>query len=224
MGNKTESEMLFEQFCIERGIRYEPISTESDEGQKTPDYYIYPNAQLIVVEVKQIDPTKQELEQLKEFETKGWVVSGEGKPGDRVRNKIAAGGKQIRVKAGDKYPTLLVLYNNVSLFNHANAYSIKVAMYGLETHLLAIPQDPSQRPYLVEKKYGPKRKMTIDANTSISAVGVLAKDNDLGLQLSIFHNIYAAIPIPPQILRYLGVMQFTLEQKQVSQFSDWIEI
>ncbi|MCK5643430.1 MAG: hypothetical protein KAJ19_21650 [Gammaproteobacteria bacterium] len=51
MTMQTISEKLFENFCIENKIPLDLIATESDEGQKTPDYIIDASGNTIVVEI-----------------------------------------------------------------------------------------------------------------------------------------------------------------------------
>ena len=214
---------MFEAFCERNGLVFQPIPTKSKEGEKTPDYDVCIDGQRLVVEIKQIDPNPEESLQQKILDAGGMAV-GSTTPGARVRSKIAAGVGQIKIRAKGKYPSILVLYNNVLLTDHTNPYFVRVAMYGLETHVLGVPKEMDRPPYLIDKKFGPKRKMTKDDNTSISAVAVLAKSVEDGPKLSIFHNVYAEIPLSPELLRPTDVRQFTLEEKIVGKFQDWKEI
>jgi len=204
-------------------LRTESIPTKAKEQEETPDYYIYIGQQKIVYEIKQINPNEDELEQQRLFEGGGLVVSG-GTPGARVRNKITAGAGQIRIRAKGKYPSILVLYNNVLIADHTNSYFIQVAMYGLETHVLAVPKDATISPYLTDKKFGPKRKMSKDNNTSISAVGVIFHNAEGIATLRVYHNVYAEIPLSTELLRQFNIRQFTLTEKLVGQFPEWKEI
>jgi hypothetical protein len=92
-------------------------------------------------------------------------------------------------------------------------------MYGLETHDIAVPSDVRRSPFLVEKRFGPKRKMTNETNTSISGIAVLGDG-----VLTIYHNVFAAMPLNPQLFRGLKVRHFSLGEKQPGQVQDWIEI
>jgi hypothetical protein len=224
MTKKTESEILFETFCNQNDIGFEPIPTRSKEQEQTPDYDIYVGGQKVVVEVKQIDPNPEEIVQERLLESHRFVVRDVGPPGARVRSKITAGASQIRIRAKSKYPSVLILYNNVPISIHTDPYSIRVAMYGLETHVLGVPKEMDKSPYLIDKKFGPKRKMTKDEKTYISAVAEMVKDVKGSPQLFIFHNVYAEIPLMPEIFRSCKVRQFTLEEKVVGQFQDWKEL
>lgn len=221
---KTESEILFEAFCNQNGIRVVPIPTKSKEGEETPDYDVYIYGQKVVVEIKQIDPNREEIIQQGLLDSQGFATYDVGTPGARVRSKITAGASQIRVRAKGKHPSMLVLYNNVLLTDHANPYCIRVAMYGLETHVLGVPKEMDKSPYLIDKKFGPKRKMTKSENTSISAVTLLVDAAKGVPKLFIYHNIHAEIPLTPEMFRPYGVRQFTLEEKVAGRFQDWKEI
>ena len=223
MSRKTESESLFESFCDQNGIRREAIPTMAKQQEETPDYYIYIGQQKIVCEIKQIDPNEEEMEQQRIFEAGGLAVSG-STPGDRVRTKIAAGASQIRVRAKGRLPSILVVYNNVLIADHANPYFILVAMYGLETHVLAVPEDRNISPYLTDKKFGPKRKMSKEHNTSVSAVAVISTNLEGIATLRVYHNIYAEIPLSPELFRRSNIRQFTVGEKVVGHLPDWTEV
>jgi hypothetical protein len=119
---------------------------------------------------------------------------------------------------------MLIIYNNVLLTNYTDSYSVLVAMYGLEMHVLAISKEINKAPYLIDKKFGPKQKMTRDTNTSISAVAILEKDNTGVMKLSVFHNSYAEIKLNPDLFRFYEVRQFTLEEKIPGEIQGWREI
>jgi hypothetical protein len=223
MSKKTESEILFETFCAQIEIRCEPIPTKPKENEVTPDYDIYPNQQKVVIEIKQIDPNAEEITRQKIVDA-GGVAGTSGTPGARVRSKIAAGAGQIRIRAKGKYPSILILYNNVPLSDHTHPYFIRVAMYGLESIVLGVPKEMDRLPYLIDKKFGPRRKMTKNDNTSISAVAVLEKNAEGNLILFIYHNAHAEIPLSPEIFCSNSVRQFALEEKVVGRFQDWREI
>jgi hypothetical protein len=56
---KTESEIYFEKFCERNRF---PLSTVPVGSNRTPDYTLTVGGQLVVVEVKEIQPTAEELE------------------------------------------------------------------------------------------------------------------------------------------------------------------
>lgn len=223
MSKITESEILFEKFCRLNGITFERVPTEATEGIQTPDYDLPVHDRKIVVEVKQINPNAEEIEQQKKFDAGGQAVMG-GTPGGRVREKITAGAPQIRIRAKGKYPSILVVYNNVPLHDHTSAYDVLVAMYGLETHHIAVPNQPDRSPYLLDKKFGPESRMTKNQNTSISAIGVLYERTEEELWLIVYHNIYAEIPLKAEWLSPPAIRQFTLGEKKEFEIQIWSEI
>ena len=163
------------------------------------------------------------MEQQRIFEAGGLAISG-STPGDRVRNKITAGASQIRVRAKGRLPSILVVHNNVLIGDHTNPYFILVAMYGLETHMLAVPEDPNIRPYLTDKKFGHKRKMSPAHNTSVSAVAVISSNLEGIATLRVYHNIHAKIPLPFDLFRRPNIRQFTVGKKVVGHLPDWSEV
>jgi hypothetical protein len=196
---KTDSEDLFELYCVQNDIPYEPVPTKSDERKKTPDYDVFPNSKKTIVEIKQIDPNPEEKNKFKLFLTQH-SVSGQMTPGSRVRSKITKAAPQICVRSNGIYPSILVLYNNVINCDHTTPYNILVGMYGFETHVLGVSKKIDHSPFLIDKKFGPKQKMTKNDNTSISAIAVLKKNNEKP-DLLIYHNIFAKIPLEPSVVR-----------------------
>lgn len=214
---RTESEQLFEDFCRKHQILCNQIPVATT---KTPDYELFIDGLKVVVEVKQIDSNPQEVEGLKKFLAGGVAVTG-GTPGSRVRQKITSSSSQIRLRAKNKHPSLLVLYNNVLLANYTSDYNVLVAMYGLETLMFELPKG-QVKPQLVSKRHGPRQGLTHKHNTSISAVGILSQVGGL-VSLSIFHNHFASIPIGPTVLQGHGIKQFQA-QTIPSGFQSWAEI
>lgn len=192
---------------------------------KTPDYKINVDGLDIVVEIKQVDPSKEEKALLREFEEKGHIVHGDT-PGDRVRSKIKSAGPQLSKPSKGKCPSILVLYNNLPfvLGNPVEPYNIRVGMYGLETIVLSVPKDYSKSPSVIDRKFGPKRKLTEEHNTSISAVAVLINRNDKDLWLNIYHNIYAEVQLPLGLISSRNADEFILSENQRGEFQEWVNI
>lgn len=217
---RTLSEVLFEQFCRDKGIGCKPVTV----GRKrTPDYDIYLPRRKVVTEVKEITPNPTERAAEAALRRgKFSVVSIT--PGERVRGKIADASPQIKARAKYRYPGLLVLFDNSFLTRHLDPYQIRVAMYGFETVVFAVPRNIRESPYPINRKYGPRRKMTPTHNTSISAVGILAAPQNGEVNLIVYHNDHAAQPLSPTLFARYGVRQFELEQDQPGTIADWKEI
>lgn len=173
MSNKTVSERLFECFCDDNHIEYKRIEASSIPNKKEPDYEIQMATELVVVEVKQFDPSEEEKKLYKQLWERGYTDAYVREPGAKARLKIQAGAKQLKARSKGKLPTLLVLYNNVPISDRGvDPYEIKTAMYGIEKIDLAVDPD-ANRVSVTERGFGPKRKVTPSSNTSLSAVGAL---------------------------------------------------
>jgi hypothetical protein len=221
MSGKTKSEALFEAFCDRCRIQYNRVCT--GEG-KTPDYDICIKGRKVVVEVKQFDPNPEDIAAEKELAEKHCVVYGKGQPGDRVRKKITEAGPQISSRARGKYPSILVLYDNVPVALNAAGYNILVAMYGLEKYVFAVSRDPSKPLSIIDHRFGPEKKMTEEYNTSISAIGVLREAPGGKTEMHIYHNVFAAVELHPSLFAGLPVEQYVLEDKLEGRFRQWIKV
>jgi hypothetical protein len=206
---KTESEIYFEDFCRRNGFSLLPVPVTTT---KTPDYTLTVAGHLVVVEVKEIQPTDEELESERLA-----IESGVGNciditPGKSVRKKIADCSKQIKARTQGKHPGMLVLWEGGRCWGrHTEPYHVRVAMAGFEQVIVTVPPIASNRsPSFTGMKHGPSRKMTEDANTSISAVAVLCLPADDNMLLQIYHNRYAAIPLEPGLLVGSEVTQYWL--------------
>lgn len=207
----TRSEKLFERFCSERSILFRSVAVGSE---KTPDYDLEINGQLIAVEVKQLDRDEQA------WSNEGKVKESCTIPGEHIRRKINRAGPQLRARAAEGYPSILVLYNNiyriVGLFSEP--YDFLVAMYGLQSIVMEVPRDGL--PYMKGQRFGPRRKMTDSANTSFSALARLGEDQDERLFLDVFHNAYASAPLDPAVLRGRSIRHFTIPRGGL-EFVEW---
>jgi hypothetical protein len=215
------AEQLFERFCGRVGIKAIRIPTGTE---KTPDYRISICDHDVVVEVKQIDPNKEEEAELAKFD-RGESGGYSALPGTRLRRELSKADKQLATVAKDRHPAMAVFYNNVFLRYHTDPYNIRVAMYGVEQVVVAVSSDPKVRPRYVGTKFGPKRKLTPEHNRTTSAVGalILNPPGDLqSPQLIVYHNIYARHPLPPELLRPYGIMQFTLPEGSPNESREWI--
>jgi hypothetical protein len=201
----TISETLFEKFCSNSEIKCVPIQLEKS---RTPDYEILIDEKRIIVEIKEIERNKEEKASLRlhGFE------EGHGIPGDRIRAKINKACTQIKNRSKGIYPSILVLVD-LTWGGHLDPYYIRVAMYGLEQIHMNIPVNLSKRPYITGIDYGPKRKMTQDNNTSISAIGVLSATNKKEILLQLYHNRYAAVPLDHNLLKNYRIEHFRLEEE-----------
>ena len=97
-------------------------------------------------------------------------------------------------------------------------------MYGLEQVHISVPQDPNISPHATGMSYGPKRKMTENQNTTISAIGVLSTPAKNDIRLDVYHNIYAAQPLDHTLMAKYGIRQFCLVKQGPRTTAQWQEI
>lgn len=216
----TLSEQLFETYCSRHGIVWERVP-ETDS--RTPDYELIFGEHRVIVEVKEIARNKEEIESDRVMEERGWGNVLSHTPGERVRKKIASCSPQIKARALGKLPSVLVVFDARGL-RHIDPYNIRVAMYGLEQVHFSVPPIGQGRPLVVGMSHGPKRKMTPEANTSISAVGAMFMPDEHTIHMNVYHNRFAAVALPPSLLRQHGVPQLKIEERAVDAASEWQEI
>ena len=206
---RTVSELLFQDvICEQAQIGCSRIDEEPNA--RSPDYRLDVDGQVIIAEVKEIGMNKQDRQAAEQMAKHGYGGVG-GTVGDRVRHKINKSGPQIRARTEGRYPGMLVLYDTTG-HGWLDPVQIEAAMYGPLTLELAVPQDPSIKPYKVRDKFGPGRKMTPNANTSVSAIGAIIRSGyeDWNFNLVVYHNAHAAIPIDPALLDRHGIRQATM--------------
>ena len=186
------SELLFEDYCKRVGIHCARIQ---EEHGKTPDYKLVIDDRTIIAEVKEFTQNKDDTE-----------------PGARVRKKIQDSSPQIKARTAGCHPGLLVLYDNGRIVPNFLPNHIMTAMYGQMVLDINVPRDISKKPYISDARLGPKKKMTKDDNTSISAIGALVVPGpDLILKLHVYHNRFAKVPIDPKLLARRGILQHRID-------------
>ena len=159
--SQTVSEREFEAFWRLRSI---PLTRIPEGDTQTPDYEITLGSERIIVEVKETSPNREELESRRLVAARGYGIAIGGTPGDRVRKMISSASAQLKARAQRKLPTLLVVFDEGRVAGHVEGFQIRVAMYGLEQILLAVPPVGYGRPYVSGVGHGPKRKMTMTDN------------------------------------------------------------
>lgn len=221
----TQSEKWFEGYCAGSGIPCKRISVETN---KTPDYELMIDGQRIIVEVKEISRNREERRSDQLLSERGYGDRLSNTPGDRVRKKITDSSAQIKARTQGIYPSILVLcdlkFGCGQIAGHLDPYNIRVAMYGLEQMHMAVPRDYSVSPYSTGMSYGPKRKMTENHNTSISAIGVLCTPGANEIVLHIYHNKFAAVPLDPGLPAKYGIHQYELEGEVSGNTAKWRQL
>ena len=218
----TESEDLFESFCVDQSLIYERIQ---ESGDKSPDYWVTIADSRILVEVKQIEPNREEREMLNTplDEWDPVNVYHWGLPGERIRKKISDAMPQLKSLSKGILPTLLVVFDAIKFWPElTDQNAVKVAMYGIETILISSEVAPEGGAKIIRKWHGSRRRLTQEHNTTLSAVGIIAK-GDNGISFDLYHNFYASLPLPRNELARYGIKQFYLCKAPFDAFPDWEE-
>lgn len=228
VASQTKSERLFEAFCREQGLDYRRL--EPDGEARSPDYEVALPTRSLIAEIKQFNANAEERRLERQLETRGYTDVYGTRPGDRVRRKISQADPQLKSLCRGVRPGIVVLFNNVGVTNrHTAPYNIKTGMYGIEAIDLAFDPGTGTGPLVVERRFGPNRKMSPGMNTTVSAVAVLREDwppreDRPTIALDVFHNIFARVPLDPEELRGRLVRHFTLDEKVRGRFQDWVEL
>ena len=189
---------------------------------RRPDYEVEFAGERIVTEVKQFDPNDEEAESIRRMEA-GGIGGTTATPGDRIRKAIHRAAPQLKALSKGECPTMLVVYNNSGAKQHTDPYSIATAMQGLDVVPVLVPEDPSISPQFQDAHSGPGKKMTANANATISAIGVLRTDFDDEPLLCIYRNSHARHPIEPEWLRHPRIHHFRLPDDSASSLGGWEE-
>ena len=219
---KTHADRLFEGFCALRGIECQSFSVADG---KHPDYEIVLSGQRVVVEVKVLEPNDEERV-VNERRARAEIVAGGGKPGERLRREIRPANAQLKAfLAGRKLPTMLVVFNNSGCSIHTRDYSVMTAMQGYDEIPVMVPTDPAESSTFGAARSGRhERAMRPNANTSTSAIAILHDLEAQDIQLVVYHNRFASVPLEPAILRIQGVAQRRLPDDVASSLeAPWAE-
>jgi hypothetical protein len=189
---------------------------------RTPDYEIFVPRRKVVVEIKEISPNREELDAQRRARNGEFVVVSTT-PGQRVRGKISDAVPQIKARSKGRFPGILVLMDTGFAAEHTSPYNIRVAMHGFETLVYAVPRDPSHSPYVKDKRFGGSRKMTPTNNTSVSAIAVIGHVSG-NLDLRVYHNPHAAVPLLPAALHRYQVPQYALASSVPGVIPDWVQV
>ena len=138
-----------------------------------------------------------------------------------MRQEITASRNQLRGEAKGRFPALLVLFDGTGGRTGAIAsHDVLVAMYGEESVEYAVDVPPGTAHMPPSFKTGGNRGVDRNANTTVSAIAVLA--GSVGaLRLDVYHNCYAAIPLPPAWLQGGLVRHFAVTPWREGSFRAW---
>ncbi len=176
--SKTRSEILFERFLAENQIPYTPLPVEAN--LRTPDFCVFIGDLKVIFEVKEI--------------TGAWDIGlHTGRVGERVRQKINRGKRQMQNKSQEGNPTVLLVFNNhdpLQLFGTED-HDFEHAMYGENS--LRMRLDTME---IAGRFHGGRDSMQVNKNTSISALGRLkGGKGDAPVTVTLFENFYASVSL-----------------------------
>jgi hypothetical protein len=210
----TISEELFENLCAERGIGCArvPASTEKTAA----DYRVSLGSLTLVTEVKQLDPSGEDK---KLAEIWGTPQSFTVAPSDRVQSLLEEGYPQVKRSSEDKWPTMIVIYNNSGRWNWIDNFTVTKAMFGEYGIVLGLQAD--QMIAVVGQKYFGQRKVTKDTFRCLSVVGVLKRAGADAIGPDCYHNPFTNVPVEPTLLRSLADAQYVHPNPHDRGFVPW---
>jgi hypothetical protein len=215
----TLGEKLFEQACAATGIRCLRLRVAKVAGFQRPDYKVAVSDCGAIVEVKQIDRNRKERRQAEEVAA-GRPVAWRSTPGARLRGLIRSGSAQLQRVSRRGIPTAVAIFDGTFSLSCTDPYNVKVAMYGLDEIVLALPEGLT--PYHIGMKSGGKEVLTKKHNTSVSAVIIIRKvppsEGPMPILL-VYHNHFARVPFDYDRLRGYVCDQFALGQT-----GDWVAV
>ena len=215
MTERTISEQLFESLCSGKAV---PCTRIPTGAAKTPDYEIVLGVQRVAVEIKQLDENEEDKRINRSLEA-GLDTGGTIPPTPRLRKKIAEGYSQLKAVARDGQPCILVVYNNSGFLNFIDAFTVTTAMFGSFAVRLGLTVKGHSE--VIGHGFMGKRKVTRNTCKRLSAIGVLNDGSTGSVRLEVYHNPYAAVPIPPASLSLLAASQFLHPDPHTGSFVTW---
>lgn len=208
----TESEHVFRLFCRQRDIACARVETSRILGERRPDFRVRrPHQRSVIVEVKQVEPNAAERAAIVAGNAvRRWIMPNVV-PGDRIRKAIGNAVPQLRTLTRGRYPSILMMYDTFpGRSNHTDPHSVLTAMRGVDVIDVEVPADPRDRPRFGPIRPGPGQKLRADANTTISAIGLMLRQSQRRITVAVFHNRHAKVPLRVADLRGSNVLHFDL--------------
>jgi hypothetical protein len=174
---KTNSEILFENFCNSNQITWEKIEKGS---VRTPDYRVFFEDQVVYIEVKQIDRDDN-------FS----AGFSSRTVGSHIREKIKEARSQVKAGSSTSSPSILIVYNNLDpmqMFG-TSEHDFITAMYGEMT--LDFNKAENR---VTDSFYGRNRSFSEDRSVYFSALGFLSNIGGT-ISVQIYENVFAQNPL-----------------------------
>ena len=197
----TRSESLFEDYCHGNHIQCERIR---ESAVRTPDFAIRLHDSDVVCEIKQLNLGKRERDALAQA-----LENGSGAYGvpHRLRRKLKNVSGQLKNVSSASIPTILVVFDNTPFRTELEHATVVQALYGTIGYPIRMSAD--SEPVAGDPFLAGDRGFTSTQNTAVSALAVL-EELDGTSRLRVYHNLYAAVPLDPQLFQGLPVEQKVL--------------
>lgn len=217
---KTQSEIAFEQFCNQNSITFTRVIPNSNEAHRHPDYIIECGEFRLVVEIKEMGDTDREKKLRRRLDQDGRTGVHNPLKNKRVSEKINKAMPQLRQMAGDKYPAMLILFDETSLFA-LDGLDIRLGMFGEDVIEVTVKEGLSVPFVKSTHRFGRGQKVGASRNTTLSAVGLLRRFNNK-LSLDIYHNHFAKLPLPKECFENSSDSQWRLSEHPLAGgLRDW---
>jgi hypothetical protein len=177
-------------------------------GHQRPDYGIKVEHRWWIVEVKEIAEKSEDRALLQDVllgkPQAHWMEQPLGK---RLCQSIKDAAKQLRKFSRRGFPTVVCFFDTTIGFYLEHSH-VEQAMFGQEVLNFEVSADPHHQPHFLGRRFGKKATLTRDHNNSISAVAVLHQTAGLMLEINLYHNPHARVPIPDHVMTSLVPRQY----------------
>jgi hypothetical protein len=229
----TKSELVFENYCRERGYLSERIEPELNAGQ-FPDYRVVTPVGPVIVEIKEFTPNKNDRRFVDELRKLG-RADAKRSIGKRVRSAIKDAAPQLRRYEQDPFPEVLLLYDNIydnsvlddywpwARNEYLQALDIASGMFG--SPRMRFWLDPGKRSVeATDYPHGGGRQLTNTERLYIGAVAILNEATEqTPIQIDFFHNWFSTKPVWPKYFQHPSDRHFIKTGHPDSTGWDWSE-
>jgi hypothetical protein len=226
---RNKSELVFEDYCRERGYQAERITPEVNAGQ-FPDYHLVTPAGPVIVEMKEFTANEADKRFVETLNKEG-RADYRRSPGKRVYNAIKDAAPQLRRYRDTAFPEVLLVYDNIVVEGYwplgRNDYlqplDIAAGMFG--SPVMRFWLDPDQKPIdATDSTHGGSRQLTETERLYISAVAVLNEATETTpIQIDFFHNWFTTKPVWPRYFLHPSDRHFIKTGHPDTTGWDWSE-
>lgn len=194
----TVSESNFEEFLRAHGLPFERVA---EAETPRPDYLVTVGDVRLIFEVKELTADDK-------FRCEECAVSSR-KVGVHIRSKIGQARRQVKFGADSGIPSILLIYNAIDPLHifGTDQHDFIAAMYG--DYTLQLHRETGQ---VIDNYHGRNKSFTRETKTYFSALGNLSPSCDGAMTVTLYENLFAALPVPYDDLpAYFQRVRFDLE-------------